>query len=66
MLETTLAWVRFLAPIWIPAVIAIVMWRVWSRPGSFQLSLGEKLIRLVIILAAMLALISLFGHFALR
>jgi hypothetical protein len=66
MLETTLAWVRFLAPIWIPAVIAILMWRVWSRPGALKLSLGEKLVRLVIILAAMIALISLFSHFALR
>jgi hypothetical protein len=66
MLETTLAWVRFLAPIWIPAVIAIVMWRVWSRPGAFKLSFGEKIIRLVIILAAMLALIALFGHLTLR
>jgi hypothetical protein len=66
MLETTLAWVRFLAPIWIPAAIAVSMWRVWSRPGAFKLSFGEKIIRLMIILAAMLALISLFGHFALR
>jgi hypothetical protein len=65
MLETIFAWIRFLAPIWIPAVLVGLMWRVWSRPGEFKLSLSEKIARLVIIFVAMLLLAWLFGHFVL-
>jgi hypothetical protein len=65
MLETTLAWVRFLAPIWLPTVVVVLMWRAWSKPGEFQLTAGEKIIRLGIILVALVVLAWLFGHLVL-
>jgi hypothetical protein len=63
MLETILAWIRFLSPVWIPAILVGLMWRVWSRPGEFKLSSREKIVRVVMIFVAMLLLAWLIGHF---
>jgi hypothetical protein len=63
MLRTISAWLWFLSPILVPTILIGGMWRAWSRRQEFKLSSKEKIVRLVIIFAAVLLLACLVSYF---